>query len=226
MHPIVRFLYTAGFLLLPFTLQAHDSTMVYPKHQVKFNPLKPFGLVNPGFELGYERRLGTRFATHVSAAYLTNTFQLAPYEAYSGYRIIAEQKYIFSEPHDNLWYYPSISFVYNSMNILDVDAFVDALTVAYPSYSNPNSYLDTFTVQKQTYSLNANFGLVIPVQRFLVDVAAGVGIKYRYVTHTGRINPNDKMVTPRHPSIYTIATNEAQHFAPNLLISIRIAYSF
>jgi hypothetical protein len=226
MHSIFKYLGFVCCLSLSHMALAQDSTMIYPKHQLKFNPLKALGLVNPGIEFGYERRIGNRFAAHVAATYLCNPFNLAPYQAYSGYRLIAEQKYIVPIQSLSIWFYPSISFVYNTMNINSVGGFADTGLYNIPGASQYYGYDDSFKVTKRTYSVNACAGLVVPIHRFLIDISAGLGVKYRDVTHSGRINPNDKMIPPRHPNVYYAATNEGQYFTPNLLLTIRIAYSF
>ncbi len=225
MRPIFKHLWLVAFLLLSCTLHAQDSTIVYPKHQLKFNPLKALGLVNPGIEFGYERRLGNHFATHFAATYLCNPFNLAPYRAFSGYRIIAEQKYIVPIQSLSIWFYPSISFVYNAMNINSIGGFADTGLYNIPGASQYYGYDDSFKVTKRTYSVNACAGLVVPIHRFLIDISAGLGVKYRDVTHSNRINPNDKMIPPRHINVYYAATNEGQYFVPNLLLTFRVAYA-
>jgi hypothetical protein len=68
MHPIFKYLVFVCCLSLSHMALAQDSTMRYPANQIKFNPVKLIDLVNTGIEFGYERRMGSRFATHVSAA--------------------------------------------------------------------------------------------------------------------------------------------------------------
>ncbi len=228
MHPIFKYLGFVYCLSLSHIAIAQDSTMRYPANQIKFNPVKLIDLVNTGLEFGYERRIANRFATHVSAAVLVNYLNINSYHSYSGYRFIAEQKYIITNPYEDFWIYPSISFVYNNMNFSTVDAFTDInqYNATTPNYYN--GYLDSFMVTKHTYSVNACLGIVLPLyrNRLLLDMSGGIGIKYRDVTHSQRINPNDKMALPRHPNVYYISNKEGQYYTPNMLLTFRIAYSF
>ncbi len=202
---------------------AQDTTsFIYPRHQFKVNPLKPIGLVNPGLELAYELRYAKHFSTLVSGGVLGNFLDTAPYEAYSGYRFSLEQKYLYPVPALGFWLYPSLSAVYNTIDLEDVGMFIDTNNTA-PAYEG---YLDTFSMHKETFSVNANLGMVIPIRHFVIDISGGLGVKYRSITHHDRIEPRDILKTPRHPNVYHEAEKESNVPTMNVLLCIRVGYCF
>ncbi|MBO9702564.1 MAG: hypothetical protein J7604_20300 [Sporocytophaga sp.] len=83
-------------MLLAFTVINCCIAQKFPtlKNQIKLSPMRTLDLVNPGYELSYERLLQRLFALQASAAYLKDIFKTTDFENIQGYRLGLEGKFL------------------------------------------------------------------------------------------------------------------------------------
>lgn len=204
--------------LLLFTITSYtygtpkDST--FRKNEIKIYPFKPFGFINPGIDMGYERFINTKWTIETNIAYLTNIFNLVPYQQYSGIRYILEGKYIFDLHSPIYMPYMSFSTIYNEMNIRAV----------VKERSNSIIYDDTVRIAKKTRSFNINLGLRIVDRRMSFNIVAGVGVKWKDVIHSEKWNNDSNMIG--YPSPTKIALSEGKFVVPNIVLAMRLGWRF
>lgn len=197
----------------------------YPKNQVKFNIYKVFDAYHPGIEIGYERKIHNHLSAHVAGAALRNTLGPA-YDKYAGFRIVGEARYIpYPRAKKRAFYSPSISYVYNKMDITDVGGFVhDTTFIKIPR--KDLYYKDTFSMRKETWAININGTFLLPINHFLLEVVGGVGVKHRNVTHTDRLYPADRFSPNRHNSEADAAVRVGNYYTVNMVLTVRVGYCF
>ncbi|MBX2907078.1 MAG: hypothetical protein KF744_13620 [Taibaiella sp.] len=211
-------------LTLPLALWGQDSTLTYPKNQLKFNTFKVLDLYNPGFELGYERRINNYISVHIAGAKLTDLI-IKPYDKYDGYRLTCELKYINKMHFEDVFVIPSFSFVQNKMEMTAVGVFARD-TVKNWSKWTAETYSDTFSIQKTTWALNANASVLLPYHSFAVEYILGLGIKNRSVTHTDRLYPNDPFRPNRHNGEADAYLRAGAYYTFSMVMTLRVAYCF
>ena len=64
------------------------------------------------------------------------------------------------------------------------------------------------------------------IKHFVLDFNIGIGLRNRNVTHSERLNYNDKMEQPRHPNIEYSQTVEGKYYTINIPFDIKIGYAF
>ncbi len=223
----LRYAFLVLWLLPGITFaQAFDPD--YPRQQVNVNVHRPFDPVNPGFEVGYQRRILPRYAAQFTAGVLTDMLHLAPYKQYSGYRLSVEGRYLLPCRTRAVWPYVAYGVAYNKVRLTEVMQFTDSIE-GYAHSPFPISYWhypDTFSLHKQTVALNAIVGVTAAAGHFTLDIAGGLGAKYKEVVHSGRIDPADKLVPPDGYDRYYMASTAGRMLTPNVVFTIRIGYQF
>jgi hypothetical protein len=235
-----RLLYKQG-ILLPFLLlkmlfaYAQNSKTPYSR-QVKWTPLKAIDLVNPGLEFSVEKQHRSRWSTQLSVAWLHNFIHSTPFTNYKGYSIGIEEKRFLKVSGRNAALdldisdfgrpYIAAQFVYYKSAYNDVARFgVESRSDDSVAYLN--NYSDSFAVAKQMVSLNFKAGFQYNLsKRLIFDISAGIGLRYKHITHFNRLIPSDKMEAPRHFNAYYMASKEGSYFIPGIPISIKLAYAF
>lgn len=196
------------------------------KNCVKITPFRPIYVDNPGLEIGFERFHTHKISSEISFRYLTNLSRnyLFQFNDLKGFGITFEEKY-FLKKSKVLNVYLSNDISFNKMKFTDYDEF------GYSPYrdsllARTYNYYDTFQVRKQTISYNFRIGLQINIDRVIIDITTGIGIKYRDVAHYGRKNPGDEMVPPFEPNYFYDATVEGKYNTLNIPMTLRVGYRF
>lgn len=198
------------------------------KNIIKTTPLKLIDLVNPGMELSYEQPTGRSFSTQIMASYLlpyslidaANDFN----PGIKGFRGSIEEKY-YIEQSAPIGMYFSAEFNYltnryrGNWTFQDKDA--DPVMVDYAS-----AYEDTFGIRKQLYNFHFKVGYQWIYRRLAFECYAGLGVRYRNVTHFDRKNPADIMVRPRHPNVYYSSNSEGKRWTASVPANMRIGWTF
>jgi len=199
------------------------------KNQIKFTPLRMINLVNPGFELSYERDYAKRLSSQISVAYLTDVFNVADYdsETFSGRRIAFEQKIFYSNnPNQtNVRKYFSLVSGYSSVNMKNYTGYFMLKDFELEDHLK-DYYEDVFDLKRTSVIINAKTGFQVLLSRFCFDFSIGLGFIVQNITHSNRLNPDDKMLQPRSPNVYYATTNEGKRVYPHMPISLKIGYVF
>jgi len=195
---------------------------------LKISPLKPAGYINPSIELSYERITGSRFSTQIMASYLLpSTLIYIGTDVkpnIKGYSVSLEERFYFEKPAP-AGFYISSEFNYLRNQYKDV-AYFGIEDIYSDTTYNYTNYLDTFGIKKQTFSINFKLGYQIIHKRLSLDFYAGLGFRYKNVTHYDRINPEDKLEIPRHPNIFYITNKEGEYWTVSIPFNFRIGWTF
>jgi len=197
------------------------------KNQIKFSPIQTINLLNPGFELSYEREYG-KFSSQISVAYLVDCFRTTPYEDYNGYRVMLEEK-LFHFKRNYYRQYFSLEIGYYSASMLHSLYFVPKNIEWGDDLYYTSQYKDVFNLKRTGTIINAKYGMQFLIKRFRIDLSVGLGIIIHNITHSDRVNFDDKMVSPRHPNAYYMMEYEGSHSMPNFPVfpyTLKIGYVF
>ena len=196
-----------------------QQTTIEKTSQIKISPFRVMDLVNPGFEIGFEKFYEERHSSQISVACLSDVFKLTQFTNYSGFRISFEQKFFKSLSTDKRGYF-AIEPVFLKVNYFDEGQFIKDTALNTPEY------WDTFKVAKQTISLNLKYGVQIYLKNFVVDVSIGLGVKYKQVKRNELMNKNAYEVPSRHPNAYFEASRGGNYITANVPMNIQIGYNF
>lgn len=197
------------------------------KNALKFTPFKLLGIVNPAFEVCYERRMAPRFATQFMAGYLLPQHIINPRTGFSpnisGYRLAIEEK-LYDQGDALNGFYLSAEVNYLNTRYHSISDFTMRDTVGI----NPDLivYRDTFGIKKQTLTFNFKLGYQAIYKHFSFECYMGLGLRYRQVEHFDRINPSDKMVAPRHPNLIYAMDVESEGWVICIPLNMRIGWAF
>ena len=210
------------FCILLLTLSAASvfaqSDVTERTNQLKLSPLRTIDFVNPGIELSYEKRQTARFSTQLSVGLMSDVFKLMHFTNYTGTRISLEEKFFPRKKSSNQYY--SIEAVNLNVRYRTNSYFIQDTALRTPEYN------DSFRIAKQTFALNFKYGVQIPLKRFVVDISAGLGLKYKAVERMDILDAKAYEVTSRHPNAYDFADKEGNYFTLNLPFNIKIGYTF
>ena len=195
---------------------------------IKITPLKLADLSNPSITLTYERKTGRKFSTQLTTSYLLpagiSENNQTPPANNKGYRVAIEEKFYFQRFVPSGFYF-GLELDFLATDYREVWNFGVENTYYDTTYLNTN-YSDTFSIKKQTYSLNMKFGYQKIIKRISIDVYAGIGLRYKDVAHYDRMNPNDDMERPRHPNFYYYKNLEGKYWTISIPLNVRIGYTF
>ncbi len=205
-----------------------DSTMSEYKNIIKFTPLKLIGFVNPALEISYERKTGDYFSTQIMGSYLLPESFIDQANGFNpdirGYRLSVEERYYINKSA------PLGPYLGLELNYMK-NRYKDVLNLRIKDNLSDTSFNytlipDTFGIKKQTYSINLKFGYQLFVKRFSFDFYAGLGLRYKDVSHFDRKNPDDEVEIPRHPNIYSITNSRGKYWTISIPLNIRIGWTF
>ena len=216
----------ALIIMVLFTLNGicqDSSTELTYKNQLKVTPLKLFDLVNPGIELGYERFVAENVSMEVSYAHLLSrktpggTFDLG----IKGKKVGLEIKHFLGNSKSRQKYVGievvRLTNAYTDIGRFGISSFDDTLNL---------NYTDTFSIKKNTLSVNLKVGIRYLIGHFVIELYSGLGIKYKEVIHSDRRRPQDPLEVPIHPNIYHIANMEGTHWGLNIPLNMKIGIRF
>jgi hypothetical protein len=193
---------------------------------VKISALKLVGMTNAALEITYERKTGKGFATQIMASWLLPSSgvhwgnDLHPNTR--GFRTSVEEKYYFFWKKTNPRSYVALEANYMWSRYENIARFGPS---SWSDSINLN-YEDTFKVHKQTLSINVKWGYHLVVKHFSFDFYAGIGYRYKWVSHHDRINPLDPAEGTRHPNIYLTDMEAGNRSALSIPLGIRLGYAF
>lgn len=188
-------------------------------NQIKTSPIRLLDLVNPGVELSYERFYAKHYSSQVSLSYLKDFFKVTPFNNYKGFRISFEEKYFINKLATYRPYYAG-ELIYLKTYYNDVSSYIKDTALRTPEYN------DTFSIAKQTLTFNVKYGVQMVVKKFVLDICAGIGVKYKMSKRSGINDINAYEVPPRHFNTYYLASKNGNYFTFNLPICIKIGFVF
>ena len=136
-----------------------QENTVQKSNQVKFSPLRMIDLVNPGFEIGFEKNYGKNLSSQISVGLMSDPFELTQFTNYNGFRFSFEEK-CFKNLSGNKRDYYSIEPVFLRVSYSDEGQFIKDTALNTPEY------WDTFKVAKQTFALNFKYGIQFNFNHF------------------------------------------------------------
>lgn len=212
-------------LLTASALYGQSNSTGHP-YQIKLSPLRAADPVNAGVEISLERKLGNRYSVQTAYAYMTDA--LVGYQDYSDYggnRFAAELKRFFRRKNSGLRY-GSVELVSSAVRYSAVRYFEPKRSPA-DTGTTFRGYADSIRLSRKTLSLNLRVGRQFFFgKRFVCDIGFGLGVKYRNVTHAGRLVPADLLTQPRHPNAVHEAEKERRDVTANLPFTFKIGYCF
>jgi len=174
--------------LLPLFLFAQEIPA--RRNQIKLSPLRLIDWGAPGIELGYERLHATQFAgfdyisSQLSVAYLDNLLHANGSRIPKGYRVSFEEKFfaptILSNGKQRLFF--ALETVYLMGRYKDHMSVDDTI--------NHVVLTDTLSVLKQTMSFSLKAGIQCYFGRFIVEFAAGLGLRTREIIYSEKDYPD------------------------------------
>lgn len=188
------------------------------RNSLKFTPAKLIALVNPAVEFSYERRTSQRFSTELMGSYLLPATLLDIENDYHpqirGFRVALEEKYHFSRAN-GLYAALEANYLKNS--------YQDIVTLETP---DSKTYPDSVSLKKQTFSINTKMGFQKELRRIIFDFYGGIGWRYKDTKHFNRINPDDAMDIPIHPSLPYFVNMPGKRSVLSLTLNARIGWRF
>lgn len=201
-----------------------QSDALFYKNQLKISPVRIIDLVNPGIELGYERRHSQMFSTQIALAYMKDFIGVGTFDEFEGFRVSLEEKK-FLDNNVSRPKYISLELVYSSTNFQDESRFGYEDPWSEPLADTYN-YLDSYSASKRMIILNLKAGFQIIIKRLAFDISTGLGLKYKNIDHDDRLVPDDKMERPRHFNAFYYASAEGKKITANLPINFKIGWGF
>jgi hypothetical protein len=215
-----------------------DSDPFFKKRNaIIFAPLNTFDIINPSFQIGYERLLhNDKFAIQAEAGLML--FHSLPHYfidylnevkdcAYSnsGFKVRSELKYFYSLSKSKGPYFSlELFYLRNKSGVKETFNIVDT-TFVY-SEARPigaNVYDDFFYNDKQRFGLNLKIGVkLFFLKNFYFEPFIGLGLVYRTSKHYERENLNDTL----YGEELSFHNKIGNMFIPNLPANIKIGYRF
>ena len=138
-----------------------------------------------------------------------------PFRQYTGFRLSLEEKFFYADLMGRQ------DYISAELNFLSVNYTTETLFRKGSSFSFAD-YVDTFGVNKKTYSFNIRRGHQFYFGRLVFDASMGLGVKYKELGWDDINDPSATEVTPRHPNVYHISNRPGSYFAFNLPINVKI----
>jgi len=201
-------------IVLPITLHA-QTTKGFSRNQIKFTPTKLLDMYNPGIELGFERFYNTKNSIQLTITYQKEIFNVSQFHNYQGWKYSLEHKF-FAKPVKDWRNYLGIELAYLDVDYDDIDEYKDDQTFT--------KYKDSFHVAKQSISANVKIGTQVYFRSFVVELSAGLGLKYKMVEQSGIQDPSNDEVT--FIGFNYEANKEGNYFGINLPMAIKVCYRF
>lgn len=235
----IRTIFLVIFLVSVYSRGFSQKDSLYRKAPNAFfiNPLGLFDLLNPSIQVGYERWLNNQFALQAEAgpvirhSMLGYLFEAMDRGAYwytnQGYKAKMELKYTRSRRKFVLGY-PVYSFelfyTNNHSYVNDLFSVADTNFVYDPPRDTGYYYYeDFFTIHKQRIGFNIKYsGKSFFNHQWYLEPGIGIGLAYRYTTHSGRANMKDEFYDP----VSSSHNAAGERWLPNFTISLKVGYVF
>lgn len=198
-----------------FSARAQHSDSLFFT-QIKIAPFKMALNANPGLEISVERLIRPRYAVQASYAFLTDLFNQTKSESFKGYQAGLEGK-LFQKVTRR-----QMNYISTEVRYLNVE---QEKVLTFTPESAP-SYKDTTGISRKTIAFNFKLGRMFTMGHFVVDIGFGAGLKYKNISHSGRLNTGDPLENPTDPNVYYPSENPGKGFTLNLPVTLRIGYAF
>ncbi len=208
--------YCVLLILLLLGTKSGAQVQQYQRHQLKLSPLRLTHLGNPGVELSYEVRYGD-FSTQLSSGYLVDIFQTTGCSNLHGYRFNLQEKY-FVKKFSRAQFYLGIEVGINKLKMIK--------NTSYTSYYTDEYYEIPYTLKRRSYIVDSNFGWMIPIKNFVIDVGLGLGVKFQKVEHVNKMYSEfeeDDVILDIGEWLYE---GEGEYLMLNIPLTVKIGYSF
>lgn len=194
------------------------------KNQIRWSAFRMLDPINPGLEIGYERMFKGKYSTQLSYAIMRDYAKVSKYKDFDGIRLSLEQKF-FYEIRENLLYFHAVEFVYSHNTFKYEVSYIKRDSYAHTS--DPDSYLDIYTLDKWKYILNYKTGFQKSLNHFMFEMTAGLGLKYRTIIHSDK----NEIRSMYRESIVKLLfgnppTDEGEILTWSLPINVKFAYLF
>lgn len=217
------FLFVFCMLCSIVTAASSSDSFGYHTNIVSVAPFRLVGLVNPGIEGSYEHLVSTHYAIRIGGVLHANLANTAGWSNYRGYRLMVEgRKYLHSAAHLR---------TYAALGLSYFHARYDYVYMMLPENRDPNTnlhdvvYDDSVGIHNSNFSMNGKLGLQCRTGHVLLDVYFGLGLRYKVVTHHGRLHPED-VIYQRHPNIPAIAGAVYHGFTLSMPLNVAVGYTF
>jgi hypothetical protein len=206
----------------------------YQKYKtiLSLTPLKIIDGSNPAMEVTAERKIHSSFSGGLTFGYLLPGSKLNGI----GNNVNPEAKGISAGveakwfPHHSApqGFYYGVGFNYLKTSYQaaqDFRHYTPDSTSPLPLGSN---YTDTFSIHKQTYTINMMIGYQRIYKRFSLDIYGGLGVRFKNVIYAGRKFPDD----PVHFSFLRLfdasylKNQQGKYSAITVPINIRLGWTF
>lgn len=200
-----------------------DSSIVY-KNQIKISPIRLWGN-DRGIELNYERQINAHFSTQITTRYIIDIFRATNARSYNqlkGVAIYLEPKYYLPYKNQSKVFF-SLTFGYLQNTFENIDEFIN------PNADSINKleyfYKDTVRINRQAFDLNFNCGVQKYYKNFVFEFSAGIGLRYRQVKLSNKLN-EDQIMTKGLHEFLIFPHREGSYFVPNVSLRLKIGYMF
>jgi hypothetical protein len=199
---------------LSVTYGQRSSDSLYRYWAVRVPLFNLVDQLSPNIQLAIERRFDKANALQLQGgvSFYNNHFGKEP----NGFRLKAEyRRYFHVRKHFS--FFVAAELFYTQYNTPVRGIFHDA---------NTQKYYDDFIIQKKKYGFSPKWGLHLHGKHFLFDAYAGIGLKNRVITHTGRDNPDDERYFVRKPTIFSAKQTTGNDLTVYIPLNIAFGYIF
>lgn len=214
-----------------------DSTSRRKTNAVFFAPLNFFDVINPSFQIGYERTLSDKISAQIEGGVILRhsvfgfIFESLGREDYwytnSGYKLRFEIKYSIRDRvrfPKNPYLSLEIFCTKNNSHVNNLFIVKDTTFIyPIPRPAGYNAYEDFFTIDKLRLGFNVKIGTRILLSKHLfIEPHIGLGIVFRKSQHYGRMNINDDT----YDKVLSFHNEKGDALIPNLPWNVKFGYRF
>jgi len=221
-YPNMKTNYSLILLLFVKICFAQNEVETIYKNQIKLSPVRLITTIR-GIQLSYERQISGKLSTQLTASYIVDLlpYHFADFTKMTGYSLGIEQKYFLGKTKIKRRYL-SADFTFLDSNFDMVHSF------AYiPSGDSLRTfYSDTISVSRKTSTLSIKYGVQYCLKHFVFEINAGIGIRYRDVTHTNKLHQDAVWERSREPNALDELFSDGHYFTLNIPLGLKIGYRF
>lgn len=199
------------------------------KNQLLLSPLRLIDPVNPGLLIFYQRRISDRQSIELGAMPVFEIFpSVTDFKNCRGFRFSFEAKRHFGDKKRLYW---SCEAVAQSMRYKLLGVLCERIQVDSLGYSETGEVeaRETFSVKRNMFMLNSKLGVFIPLNRFVIDISFGLGVKLKDIRHYNRVLDGLKpkcLATGGEYIPSWDASREGQRYTLSLPLKMAVGYSF
>ncbi len=170
----MRYIFTLLFIISGLSILSAQETMdeVSDQYIIKYTPTATFNIITPGLQFGLEQRLNESHSMQYEVGILSNRLGLDFTEGdMFGYRLRAEYRK-----------YRNVFDAKNKFNGVILEGKQRFLEEQFMLSHSGNAYNERLNLTKLTSSVSIYYtrGIQRVYEKFSVEIAAGIGIRYLY----------------------------------------------